>query len=184
MVSLQEQLLKAGLVDKGKVKQANHDKSRQKKVERRTGTETVEESRLAALEAQKKQAERARELNAQRDAAAARKAVQAQIAQLVQQNRQPRGAKGADEVAYNYTLGSKIERIHVSAKVRDQLVAGRLVIVAQDGKAELVPKIVADKIAERDPDIVVRVARASQPADAPQEDDPYADYKIPDDFTW
>lgn len=181
MVSLQEQLLKAGLVDKGKVKQANHDKSRQKKVERRSGTETVEESRLAALEAQKKQAERARELNAQRDAAAARKAIQAQIAQLVQQNRQPRTGKGADEIAYNYTLDNKIERIHVSSKVRDQLVAGRLVIVALNGKAELVPRVVADKIAERDPGIVVRV---SQPSVAPAEDDPYADYKIPDDFTW
>ena len=38
MVSLQEQFLKAGLVDKNKVKLANKDKSKQKKVERRTGT--------------------------------------------------------------------------------------------------------------------------------------------------
>jgi hypothetical protein len=40
MVALQEQFLKAGLVDKNKVKLANQDKSKQKKVERRTGTQS------------------------------------------------------------------------------------------------------------------------------------------------
>ena len=41
--------------------------------------------------------------------------------------------------------------------------------------------LVADKIAERDPSLLVRVAQVSNEVDA---DDPYADYKIPDDFTW
>src|SRR4051812_6081617 len=126
MVSLQEQLLKAGLVDKNKAKQAHQEKSKQKKVERRTGTQSVDETRLAAQEAQRKQAERARELNAQRDAAAQQKAIGAQIAQMVQQNRQP---KGKGDIAYHYTIGSKIERIYVSEAVQQHLVAGRLVIV-------------------------------------------------------
>jgi uncharacterized protein YaiL (DUF2058 family) len=178
MVSLAEQLLKAGLVDKNKVKQVNQDKSKQKKVERKTGTQTVDEARVAALETQRKNAERARELNAQRDAAAAQKAVKAQIAQLVQQNRQ---AKGAGDVAYNFTHDNKIERIYVSAAVQGHLVAGRLVIVCQNGSTELVPRIVADKIAERDPSIVVRVNKPSTEVDA---DDPYAAYQIPDDFNW
>jgi uncharacterized protein YaiL (DUF2058 family) len=178
MVSLAEQLLKAGLVDKNKVKQVNQDKSKQKKVERKTGTQTVDEARLAALETQRKNAERARELNAQRDAAAAQKAVKAQIAQLVQQNRQ---GKGGGDVAYNFTHDNKIERIYVSASVQGHLVAGRLVIVCQNGSTELVPRIVADKIAERDASIVVRVNKPSTEVDA---DDPYAAYQIPDDFTW
>ncbi len=91
MVSLQEQLLKAGLVDKKKVKQVNQDKSKQHKEVLRTGVEKVNESREAALEMQRKNAERARELNAQRDAAATQKAILAQIAQLVQQNKQSKG---------------------------------------------------------------------------------------------
>ena len=70
MASLQEQFLKSGLVDKTKAKLANQDKSKQKKVERRSGTQSVDEVRLAALETQRKNAERAREANAQRDAAA------------------------------------------------------------------------------------------------------------------
>jgi uncharacterized protein YaiL (DUF2058 family) len=178
MVSLQEQLLKAGLVDKNKVKQANQDKSKQKKVERRTGTQSVDEARLAALETQRKNAERARELNAQRDAAATQKAIAAQITQMVQQNRQ---SKGAGDIAYNFTHDSKIERIYVSAAVQAHLMAGRLVIVRQGGSTELVPRVIADKIAERDASIVVRVNKTSTEVDA---DDPYAAFQIPDDLMW
>ena len=180
MASLQDQFLKAGLIDKNKVKQANQDKSKQKKDERRTGTHSVDEARLAALETQRKNAERARELNAQRDAGATHKAIEAQIAQMVQQNRQ---SKGAGDIAYNFTRVqanvSKIERLYVSAAVQAHLAAGRLVIVCQGGSTELVPRIIADKIAERDATLVVRVNKASAEIDA---DDPYAAFQIPDDL--
>jgi uncharacterized protein len=178
MVSLQEQLLKAGLVDKNKVKKVNQDKSQQKKVERRTGEQTVDEARLAALETQRKNAERARELNAQRDDAARQKAAMAQIAQMVEKNRQ---SKGGGDIAYNFTHGTRIERIYVSAAVQAHLVAGRLAIVCQGGVTELVPRVIADKIAERDASLVVRVNKPSTEIDA---DDPYAAYQIPDDLTW
>jgi uncharacterized protein YaiL (DUF2058 family) len=178
MASLQEQFLKAGLVDKNKVKQANQDKTKQKKIERRTGTETVDEARIAALETQRKNAERARELNAQRDAAATQKAIAAQITQMVQQNRQ---SKGNGDIAYNFTHSNKIERMYVSAAVQAHLMAGRLVIVRQGGSTELVPRVIADKIAERDASLVVRVNKASTEVDA---DDPYAAFQIPDDLMW
>ncbi len=178
MVSLQEQLLKAGLVDKKKAKVANQEKSKQQKIERRTGVQSEDPSRQAALDAQRKQAERARELNAQRDAAAAQKAVAAQIAQMIRQNRQP---KGNGDTPYNFTFGTSIERIYVSDKVREHLAAGRLAIVSLDEGFELVPRVVAEKIAERAPERVVTVSKASTEVDA---DDPYADFKIPDDFNW
>lgn len=178
MASLQEQFLKAGLIDKNKAKVANQDKSKQKKIERRTGTQTVDEVRLAALETQRKNAERAREMNAERDAAARQKAIVAQIAQMVQKNRQ---SKGAGDIAYNFTHGSKIERMYVSTAVQAHLMAGRLVIVCQGGVTELVPRIIADKIAERDASLVVRVTKTSTEIDA---DDPYAAYQIPDDLMW
>lgn len=178
MVSLQEQLLKAGLVDKNKVKKVNQDKSKQKKEERRSGTESVDEARLAAIETQRKNAERARELNAQRDAAAAQKAIMAQIVQMVQKNRQ---SKGNGDIAYNFTHGTKIERIYVSAAVQAHLIAGRLVIVFVGGAFELVPKVIADKIAERDASLVVRVNKSATQVD---EDDPYAAFQIPDDLMW
>ena len=178
MVSLQEQLLKAGLVDKNKAKRAHQDKSKQKKVERRTGTQSIDEARLAALETQQKNIERTRELNAQRVAAANQKSIMAQIAQMVQQSRQ---SKGAGDIAYNFTHGKTIERLYVSAAVQSHLIAGRLVIIRLGSATELVPRIVADKIAERDPSLVVRVNKSSTELD---EDDPYAAFKIPDDLMW
>jgi len=178
MVSLAEQLLKAGLVDKNKVKLANQDKAAQKKVQRRTGEATVDEVKLAAQEAQRKQAERARELNLQRDAAANQKAIAAQITQMVKTNRQN---KGNGDIAYHYTHAGKVERMYVSAAVQGHLMAGRLVIVVQHGVTELVPRVVADKIAERDPTMVVRVNKS---AAVVEEDDPYAAFQIPDDLMW
>lgn len=178
MASLQEQFLKSGLVDKTKAKLANQDKSKQKKVERRSGTQSVDEVRLAALDTQRKNAERAREANALRDAAATQKAIVAQIADMVQKNRQ---SKGFGDIAYNYTHDKKIERLYVSGAVQAHLMAGRLVIVCQGGAVELVPRIIADKIAERDASLVVRVNKVSAEVDA---DDPYAAFQIPDDLMW
>jgi uncharacterized protein YaiL (DUF2058 family) len=71
--------------------------------------------------------------------------------------------------------------MYVSAAVQAHLMAGRLVIVCQGGAAELVPRIIADKIAERDAALVVRVNKASTEVDA---DDPYAAFQIPDDLMW
>ncbi|MFT0850231.1 DUF2058 domain-containing protein [Achromobacter sp. F4_2707] len=178
MVSLQEQLLRAGLVDQKKAKRVHQAKAQQKKLERRTGAQSIDETRHAVLEAREREREAVRQLNAKRDEEAHKKAVQAQIVQMVQQSRQPRG--GGD-IAYNFTFGKKIERIHVSAAVRDQLAAGQLVIVRLGDTTELVPQVVADKIAERNPDIVVRVKKADT---IPTENDPYADYQIPDDLMW
>lgn len=178
MASLQDQFLKAGLIDKNKAKLIHQDKTKQKKVERRTGSESVDEARLAALKVQRKNAERAREMNAQRDAAAAQKAVFAQIVQMVQNNRQ---SKGNGDIAYYYTHGTKIDKIYVSAEVQRHLIAGRLMIVCVDGKTELLPRVIAEKIEERDASLVVRVKKTSTDID---EDDPYAAYQIPDDFTW
>ncbi|WP_323012664.1 DUF2058 domain-containing protein [Castellaniella sp.] len=178
MVSLQEQLLKAGLTNQKKVKQAHQAKSRQKKIERATGVQHEDEARLAVLDAQQKNRELVRELNMKRDAEANRNAIRAQIQQMVQQSSQSRGR---GDIPYNFTFGTKIERIYVSEAVRSLLSAGQLVIVRLGDATELVPKVVADKIAERDPALVVRVQK---PTSVPIDDDFYADYKIPDDLMW
>ncbi len=178
MASLRDQFLKAGLIDQKKVRSAVKEKSKQIKTERQTGTQVVDEAQQAALEAQRQKAERARELNAQRDAAARHKAIAAQIAQMVNQSRQ---GKGRGDIAYNFTHGDRIKRIHVSAEVQDHLVAGRLMIVCQGEVIELVPRRIAEKIAERDPALVVQVKRSST---ASTEDDPYAAYQVPDDLMW
>lgn len=181
-MGLADQLLKAGLVDKKKVKVVHQTKGKQEKDNRRAGIEVVEEVKLAAQEQQRQAAEKARLANAERDAVAQQKAIAAQITQMVQQNKQSKDDKGRNgDIAYNFTFGTRIERIYVSAAVREHLVAGRLVIVGAGSGYELVPRVIADKIAERNPDILVRVKQASTEV---EEDDPYADFKIPDDLMW
>ncbi|MFC6632116.1 DUF2058 domain-containing protein [Microbulbifer taiwanensis] len=178
MSSLQDQLLKAGLVDSKKAKQVSKEKRKQQKVAKKSAQPQVDETKAAAQLARAEKAARDRALNAERDAAAQKKAIAAQIKQLVATNRQP---KGNGDIAYNFTFDKKIKAIYVTEAVRDHLVAGRLVIVGLDEQFELVPRVIADKIAERNADIVVQPAADSAPAD---EDDPYADYQIPDDLMW
>jgi len=46
----------------------------------------------------------------------------------------------------------------------------------------IIPASVADKIAQRDADSIVLNSALSQ--EAQDEDDPYADFKVPDDLMW
>jgi hypothetical protein len=84
-------------------------------------------------------------------------------------------------VPYNFTFGTKIERIHVTSQIVEHLVAGRLVIVHMNGSFELVPRVIGEKIAQRDASIVVQIKKKVLEV---EEDDPYADFKIPDDLMW
>lgn len=176
--SLQEQLLKAGLVDSRQVSSANKDKRKQEKMQRKHKVETVDEAKLSAEQARLEKAERDRRLNFERDNAARQKAVIAQIKQLIEVSRVSRDG---GEIAYNFSDGSKIKKILVTQKILDQLSNGRLAIVKMKDRYDVVPKSVADKIRERDPHYVI-VNNTLQQADDPN--DPYAEYKIPDDLMW
>ncbi len=178
MASLQDQLLKAGLVDNKKAKQVGKDQRKQKKVAKKSSQPVLDETKLAVEQARADKAARDRALNAERNAQAQQKAILAQIKQLVETNKQ---SKGGGDIAYNFTFDKKIKKIYVNAEVQNHLVAGRLVIVGLDDTFELVPRVVAEKIAERDASLVVQVQAQAQTVD---EDDPYADYQIPDDLMW
>lgn len=178
MPSLQDQLLKAGLVDKKQVKQVNKEKRKQTNVARRSAEEVVDEVKQQAEQARLEKVQRDRELNRQRDQELQNKAIAAQIKQLVDNNRQPKGG----EVEYNFTDGKQIKKIRMKPEMQQQLIRGLLTIVKSAGEYELVPRIIADKIALRDPGCVL-VANAKSATDT-KDDDPYADYVIPDDLMW
>ena len=63
-----------------------------------------------------------------------------------------------------------------------QLSRGVLAIVKADGRYHLVPAGVADKIALRDSASVI-VNNVKQAIEG-DEDDPYAEFKVPDDLMW
>ena len=176
--SLQDQLLKAGLVDKKKVSAANKEKHKQEQQQRKHKIETIDETKLNVQQALLDKAARDRQLNFERDEQLRHKAIIAQIKQLIAVSRLSRDRA---EIAYNFTDGTKIKKIFVTQSMLDQLSNGRLAIVKFDDQYSVVPKSVADKIKMRDEGYVV-VSNVLQQTDAA--DDPYAEYKIPDDLMW
>jgi uncharacterized protein YaiL (DUF2058 family) len=181
MASLQDQLLKAGLIDAKKAKQANKEKRKETNVARRSNEEKVDEIKQSAEQARAEKVERDRVLNRQRDEELKQKAIAAQIKQLIENHRQAKGA-GEGDVEYNFTDGKLIKKIRVSKTVREQIVRGVLAVVRLGEGYELVPRIVADKIAQRDQNaVIVANTKSAQQLD---EDDPYKDYVIPDDLMW
>lgn len=183
MSSLQDQLLKAGLIDAKKAKQVSKEKRKTAKVQRKSNEAVVDETKQQAQKAREEKAERDRQLNAARKAEAEKKAVAAQIKQLIEMNRQP---KDRGELAYNFTDAGKIKQLYISNTLQRRLSNGLLAIVKlNDGvegtRYELVPAPVAERIAQRDASYLVAL-NAKQ--DTPEDDDPYADYQIPDDLMW
>jgi len=102
----------------------------------------------------------------------------AQVRQLIEVNRLP---KGEGDIAYNFTDEGKVKRLYVSEQMQRQLGLGRLAVVKLDEQYELVPTAVAEKIRQRDESCVILCNEPEQHSD---EDDPYADYQIPDDLMW
>jgi uncharacterized protein len=181
MASLQDQLLKAGLIDTKKVKQANKEKRKDTNVARRSAEPVIDEVKQKIELDRVEKVERDRDLNKKQLQELEQKAVAAQIKQLIENHRQPKGA-GEDTVEYNFTDGKLIKKIRVSTLVREQIARGLLAVVKLGNGYELVPRIVADKILQRDEKAVVVVNTKL----LVQEDisDPYKDYVIPDDLMW
>jgi len=182
MASLQDQLLKAGLADKSKAKQARADK-RKKQKQKNKGTAVGEdENKLAAQQAAEAKKQRDRELNQQRQAELEKKAVVAQIRQLITVNQQP---KGNGDTVLNFTDNNVVKRMYVSDAVHKLVVDARLAVVRLDDDYALIPTPVADKIAERDANVVIyRADLREENKQKSAEDDWYAEYEIPDDLTW
>ena len=179
--SLQDQLLKAGLVDSKKAKQVQRDKKKQAKQQHKSREKVVDETRLAAQQAQQQKAERDRALNRQREEEAQQKAIAAQIRQLIESNRQPRQG----DIGYSFTHDSKVKKIYVDAKQQKQLERGILAIVVLDGGFELVPAPVAEKISQRDEHCVaLRNHPGETQAEPDSDDEYYAQFEIPDDLMW
>lgn len=182
MSSLQDQLLKAGLVDQKKVAKANRDKTRQDNLIRKNKSRKSVEPNSQRQRLDKKM-QRDRELNQQRQEAARRKELAAQAKQLIDDNQQDR-ARG--EHPYGFVYKNKVKKIFVTEAQKKQLAQGQLAIVTyvnNDGrKFELVPGPVGEKIAQRDTSFIVEI-RQQEESDE-HADDSYADYQVPDDLTW
>ncbi|MEE9426317.1 MAG: DUF2058 domain-containing protein [Methylococcales bacterium] len=178
--SLQDQLLKAGIINKQKAGKVNAEKRKKIKQSRQTKTNDVDENKQAVQQTQSAKAEKDRQLNQQRQQQLEQKAIHAQIRQLIISNRQP---QDDSESAYNFSDNNIVKKIHIAASLRGQISEGQLAIVKLDEKYEVVPAIVARKISERNKNFVIVLNESSNSSDI-SENDTYADYQIPDDLMW
>ena len=106
-------------------------------------------------------------------------ALGAQIRQLIQTNR-IKDIEG--KIGFNFVDGNKIQRLFVTAELQDQLTRGSLAIVKLKDEYALVPAEVAEKIQLRDAGRVI-LCNVAESGDS-DADDPYAEYKVPDDLMW
>ena len=175
--SLGAQLLQAGLVNKKQVNKAKQEQYTKKK-KHRGKEEAVSESKQLAQKAQAAKKEQAQKLNRQRQQQNEQKEIAAQIGQMIG------SAKvkiGNGDLTYNFADSNKIKKIYVTKPICDQLSKGQLAIVKHKGKYEVVPAEVARKIANRN---AAAVLVLNEPPQKTAEDDPYAEFPIPDDLEW
>lgn len=176
-LTLQEQMLKAGLVSSKKVAKVQRT-AKKSRVQAREAREAVEENKKAQLERDKL-------LSEQQKQAVLSKEYKAQVKQLIEMNRV---MPGRGDISFNFTDGSVIKKITVDKLTQTQLINGRLAIARlatqSNGESEyaIIPAVVAEKIAQRDASSIVLHSALSQ--EVQDEDDPYADFKIPDDLMW
>ena len=175
-LTLQEQMLKAGLVSSKKMDKVQRT-AKKSRVQAREARQAVEENKKAQLERDKL-------LNEQQKQAVLSREYKAQIKQLIEMNRIDisRG-----NIGFNFTDNNLIKKIEVDKATQAQLISGRLAIarlVAENGESAyaIIPASVADKIAQRDANSIVLNSALSQ--EEQDEDDPYADFKVPDDLMW
>lgn len=180
-LSMQEQLLKAGLVSSAKAKTIKTEKHKQQQAQRHHNVEVVDEAKMWAQKAAAEKAERDQLLNLQQQEQARKKELQAQIKQLIDEHKIDFDAKTA-EIPYRFTDGTKVKTLYVTEELRDQLAKGRLAIVRAGKEYGLVNHDVALKIKERDEN---RVLMWNEPQKEDlAADDPYAAFEIPDDLMW
>ncbi len=183
MASLQDQLLKAGLSTKQKARQANTDKRKAKK-QKKSGVkleDNLQEKVQQDLIKNKaeKQAKDA-ELNNQKKQLLLEKEQLLRIEQILKHHSVP-GTNG--ELTYNYTAGAVVKKLFVNEVAQKALINGRLALCSLNDITYIVTSETAEKIATIDQTVILL---KNDKVDTPDvvEDDPYADFQIPDDLMW
>lgn len=180
-MSLQDQLLKAGLVDKKKAQAAKKQKNKQQYQQTKGKKAAEDEAKKLAEKARQEQAERSRELNRQLQEEAEAKALKAQMAQLIGMNKINRSA---GEISYQFSDNNKIKSILVTELLQKQLTKGIIAIARlEEDQYELVQKSVAEKIMQRD-ESYIALLNTKDESEPDSDDDYYAQFEVPDDLMW
>jgi len=183
MASLQEQLLKAGLTTKQKTRQANSSK-RKKNKQQRSGVEhsasMQEQVKEGLLLSKADKLTKDGALNDAKKHVLANKEQQLRIKQILEHH-QLTGVNGDTE--YNYSFNNKVKKLALDSLTHKALVNGRLALCGFQDKSYLVTSETANKVAELD-DTLILVKNEKVEDEQLNQEDPYAEYQIPDDLMW
>jgi uncharacterized protein YaiL (DUF2058 family) len=177
-LSLQQQLLQAGLVSAATAKTVKTEKRKQQKQQQHQSVEAVDAAKLQAQQTKAEQVAKDRLLNQQKQQEAEQKARAAEIKQWIAEHQYPQDPDG---LAYHFTDGTTVKTMYVSETMRQQLSRGRLAIVKSDKVYAVVSLDIAEKIRAWQPQQVLCFNKAATETSG---DDPYAAYVIPDDLMW
>ena len=169
-MSLREQLLAAGLGKKQSAEQAERKAKEQKRIAQAQAAQAAQAAKAKA---------RAQELAQRRREEADRKERWTHIRQLIEQHRLP---KVESDDYFNFVARGKVRRMAVDAALRERITGGEVVIVRCEGKHDVVPRDIGERIREYDARAVISLQDSA--GDARSEDDPYKDYVVPDDLKW
>jgi uncharacterized protein YaiL (DUF2058 family) len=181
--SIRDQLLKLGVATPQRAREAGKDlhRERQRRAQsgKRSSGDSVQTAKAEAARAAK--AARDRELNRQREADVQARARWAEIKQLIEKHRVPK----ADSYDYfNFEDRGKIRRIAVDPALRTRILSGELTIVRCEGRYDLVPAAIGDRIRERNERAVIKLEEPDRAQSPTAADDPYKDFVVPDDLRW
>lgn len=182
---LQEQLLKAGLVNKNKVDQVARAQQKARdgkapKPEVGVDADAVDAAKLAA-----ERAERDRQLEAQRRAEREAAERGAQLRQIIEAHR----VKPGDDLDYRFSDGAVIRSLRIGSAQRDPLARGALAIARHGEGFALVPRETAQRLRELDPTSLV-VDHSGSARDfgetpaAGSDEEFYSRFQVPDDLQW
>ncbi|WP_290653190.1 DUF2058 domain-containing protein [Aquisalimonas sp.] len=180
--SLREQLLKTGLVDEKKNRQAEKEKRAQRKKAKGARKGQPDPEAAARQEqvqrAREEKAERDRALNQEREQKKKQKSAAAQIEDLLREH-----ALSTREgtVPFHFTRDGKVRNLEVTPAQQKRLSAGELGIVERKGRFHLVPAAVVPRLQARDATMFVALVTGT---DSNEEDELYREFPIPDDLDW
>ena len=169
-MSLREQLLAAGFGKKKAAEQAERTAKEQQRIAQAQAAQAANQAAKAA---------RAQALQQRRQEEADRKERWTQIKLLIEQHRLP---KVESDEYFNFVSRGKVRRLAVDAQLRERIISGELMIVRCEGKHDVLPRDIAERIRGYDARAVIRLQDAA--SEPPSEDDPYKDYVVPDDLKW
>jgi uncharacterized protein YaiL (DUF2058 family) len=172
----QEQLLKTGLVSK---KQAHKARQNKKQRQHSKNSNATDETKIKVQRAAEEKAKRDRELNQRRVEQQRQKAISIEINQLITSNCLSRDENC--DIVYNFEHNKKVKRIYINAEMKQQLINGQLGIARIEGRYELVPLDIAEKIQQRNENRIIIFDDEENTSD---EDYSSSKYQIPDDITW